>query len=67
MDVAGKLIIDVSDSGKPFTLDPALPSDPYRPSGRGLYLVAALCESVSVTRAANGNNVRAVFVGRPRV
>ncbi|HEY1428239.1 MAG TPA: ATP-binding protein [Candidatus Tumulicola sp.] len=54
---SGGAILQVTDTGAPFAIAPALPSNTSE-SGRGLYIVCRFCTEVTVTRNERGNVVR---------
>jgi serine/threonine-protein kinase RsbW len=67
LDVSGDApVLHVFDEGEGFELRPRLPADPMSERGRGLYLVRALSEELSVEcRREGGSHARAVLSGRP--
>jgi PAS domain S-box-containing protein len=51
-------VLHVTDRGKGFIRDPALPVDPLSESGRGLYIISLLARSVRVERIPGyGNHI----------
>jgi anti-sigma regulatory factor (Ser/Thr protein kinase) len=59
-DARGHVTLEVFDTGREFTLAPALPPVSSE-SGRGLYLVSRLCSRVSATRTHEGNRISVVL------
>lgn len=60
-DRHGLVTLNVCDTGPSFTIaSPTLPS-PLSESGRGLYIIAALCPSLKSTRTRYGNKVSVVL------
>jgi anti-sigma regulatory factor (Ser/Thr protein kinase) len=51
-------VLHVTDRGKGFIRNPALPLDPLSESGRGLYIISLLARSVRVERIPGyGNHI----------
>jgi PAS domain S-box-containing protein len=60
-------VLHVLDNGEGFEMSPRLPADPLSERGRGLYLIRALAEELSVERRRNGgSHARVVLAGRTR-
>lgn len=60
-DGRGVMTLNVFDTGPAFQIAPALPVSILSESGRGLYLVSQLCETLSSLRTELGNKVSAVL------
>lgn len=55
-------VVHVLDDGPGHQLNPRLPADPMSERGRGLYIVNALVEELSISRrSAGGSHARAVL------
>ena len=60
-------VLHVLDDGRGFEFRPRLPVDLLSERGRGLFLVTAFSEELSVERRrAGGSHARAVLAGRSR-
>lgn len=58
----GEAVLHVTDRGKGFIRNPALPADPLSESGRGLYIISLLANSVRVERIPGyGNHIAVVL------
>jgi PAS domain S-box-containing protein len=68
LDVSGSApVLHVVDAGRGFEFRPRLPADLLSERGRGLFLVTAFAEELSVERRrAGGSHARAVLAGRTR-
>jgi PAS domain S-box-containing protein len=61
-------VLHVLDDGDGFELRPRLPADPFAERGRGLFLVTAFADELSIERRrSGGSHARAVLVGTTRV
>ncbi len=60
-------VLHVLDSGEGFEFRPRLPADPLAERGRGLFLVKAFADELSMERRrTGGSHARAVLLGRTR-
>jgi anti-sigma regulatory factor (Ser/Thr protein kinase) len=68
LDVSGPApVLHVVDEGRGFEFRPRLPADLLSERGRGLFLVTAFAEELSVERRrTGGSHARAVLAGRTR-
>ncbi len=57
----GTAIVRISDKGRPFVLERISPPDLFAEGGRGLLLVCAMSQDVTVERTRDGNCVTAVL------
>lgn len=58
----GEAVVHVTDRGKGFIRNPALPVDPLSESGRGLYIISLLAANVRVERIPGyGNHIAVVL------